>query len=57
MNANTLILMALGVNHNVRLVQNEHRDFLHIDHLELDDPVQNLAGCSDDYVIGNPGSS
>lgn len=56
-NANALILVALRGNHHVGLVQHEDRDFLHINHLELDHPVEYLAGCSDNYVIGDSGST
>ena len=48
--------MSLGGDHDVRLVKHEDGNFLQIEEFELDTPIQHLAGCPDDDVIGDLGS-
>lgn len=53
MNANALILVALRRDHHIGLVQHKHRDLLHVQHLELQRPIENLARRADNNVIGD----
>uniref|UniRef100_A0A8C0EZZ3 Uncharacterized protein n=1 Tax=Bubo bubo TaxID=30461 RepID=A0A8C0EZZ3_BUBBB len=47
LNADALVLMALGCYHHVSLIQDEHFDFLGIYELQFGTPVQHSAGCAD----------
>lgn len=47
LNADALVLMALGCYHHVSLIQDEHFDFLGIYEFQLGTPVQHSAGCAD----------
>uniref|UniRef100_A0A663DP95 Uncharacterized protein n=1 Tax=Aquila chrysaetos chrysaetos TaxID=223781 RepID=A0A663DP95_AQUCH len=45
LNADALVLMALGCYHHVSLIQDEHFDFLGIYEFQFGTPVQHSAGC------------
>lgn len=55
MNPNTLVLVALRRDHYVGLVQHKHRNFLHVQHFELQRPVKHFSRRADDYVIVDNG--
>ena len=50
-NPDGLILMTLGSDHNIRLVQHKHRDLLQVKEFEFDAPIEHLAGGPDDDVV------
>uniref|UniRef100_A0A8C2U8U2 Uncharacterized protein n=1 Tax=Coturnix japonica TaxID=93934 RepID=A0A8C2U8U2_COTJA len=51
LNADALILMALGCYHHICLIQDEHFDFLGIDELQFGAPVQHSARCANDNLL------
>lgn len=50
-NPNTLILMALCIDHNISFVQDKHIDFFNVKHTELGAPIKNLSRCADNDVV------
>uniref|UniRef100_A0A8C9L639 Uncharacterized protein n=1 Tax=Serinus canaria TaxID=9135 RepID=A0A8C9L639_SERCA len=52
LNADALVLVALGGDHHICLIQHEHLDLLGIYEFQLGTPVQHGAGCADyDLII------
>ena len=51
MNANALILVALGSDHDVRFVQNEHLHFGQVKAAQFRAPVEQLARRTDQQMI------
>uniref|UniRef100_A0A803VJI8 Uncharacterized protein n=1 Tax=Ficedula albicollis TaxID=59894 RepID=A0A803VJI8_FICAL len=51
LNADTLVLVALGGNHHICLIQHKHLDLLGIDELQFGAPVQHGARCADDDLL------
>lgn len=50
-NPNTLVLMALCIDHNISFVQDKHIDFFDVKHTELGAPIKNLSRCADNDVV------
>uniref|UniRef100_A0A8C5CX34 Uncharacterized protein n=1 Tax=Gadus morhua TaxID=8049 RepID=A0A8C5CX34_GADMO len=51
LNPDALVLMSLGGDHDVRLVQNKHADLLWVKELQLEAPVKDGARRSDHDVL------
>uniref|UniRef100_A0A8B9IY43 Uncharacterized protein n=1 Tax=Amazona collaria TaxID=241587 RepID=A0A8B9IY43_9PSIT len=51
LNADALVLMALGCYHHISLIQHKHFDFLGIYEFELGTPVQHGAGSANHNLI------
>uniref|UniRef100_A0A8C3DHB9 Uncharacterized protein n=1 Tax=Corvus moneduloides TaxID=1196302 RepID=A0A8C3DHB9_CORMO len=47
LDADALVLVALGRDHHIRLIQHKHLDLLGIDEFQFGTPVQHGAGCAD----------
>ena len=57
LNPDALVLVALGGDHDVRLVQHKHADLLGVKDLQLDAPVEDGARCSDHDVLLDGGAA
>uniref|UniRef100_A0A670ZIE9 Uncharacterized protein n=1 Tax=Pseudonaja textilis TaxID=8673 RepID=A0A670ZIE9_PSETE len=53
LDADALVLVPLGGNHDVGLVQNKHPDLFRVNELELRTPIQDGARRADDDLFGN----
>lgn len=53
LNADALVLMALGCYHHVSLIQDKHFDFLGIYEFQFGTPVQHSAGCANYNLLGD----
>uniref|UniRef100_A0A8D2QNU2 Uncharacterized protein n=1 Tax=Zosterops lateralis melanops TaxID=1220523 RepID=A0A8D2QNU2_ZOSLA len=51
LNADALVLVALGGNHHISLIQHKHLDLLGIYEFQFGTPVQHGAGCADDDLL------
>uniref|UniRef100_A0A8D2M6L7 Uncharacterized protein n=1 Tax=Zonotrichia albicollis TaxID=44394 RepID=A0A8D2M6L7_ZONAL len=51
LNADALVLVALGGDHHICLIQHKHLDLLGIDEFQFGTPVQHGAGRADDDLL------
>uniref|UniRef100_A0A8C6XZG8 Uncharacterized protein n=1 Tax=Naja naja TaxID=35670 RepID=A0A8C6XZG8_NAJNA len=53
LDADALVLVPLGGDHDIGLIQNKHPDLFGVNELELGTPVQDGARCADDDLFGD----
>lgn len=51
MYANTLLLMALGRNHNVSFIKYENMNLSNVKYAEFCDPIEHFSRCTNNDVI------
>lgn len=49
--ADALILMALGCNHNIGFIQHKHTDPFDVKHTELGAPIEHFSWCANDDMV------